>query len=190
MTTPALAQNPAMQPEPPTSWPGVEIVEGVAFQGDGSVTVEGSEAGVPVVAFWRPVLFKENTKRPVAGRMDCRLAASEHTFSEALFDLNARHKVVEDRREDQGLIQEDRRKQYSEHARQLDIIGRRNAPHEHFVLSYIAVRNGDRLVDIRRNCIFIHGEGAGRPDWLSYIARYTALRFAFEPNAPDTDPAA
>ncbi|WP_432200519.1 carbamoyl-phosphate synthase large subunit [Erythrobacter sp. W53] len=178
---PALAQTPAGS-DPYANWPGVELVEGVAFQGDGGLTLEGSEAGVPVVKFWRPVLFREDTDAPVAGRMDCSVAAAAAEFSEEAFDLDERHEQVEKTRKRSGLRENDRQRDYSDTRRDLHIIGRRKGEREHFVLSYIAVRDGERLVDIRRNCTFIYREGAGDPDWLAYVNRYTKFRFAFEPD--------
>ena len=65
LTTPLAAQNPAMTPPPLAEWPGAEIVEGVAFQGNGSVKLELGAGGLPIIAFWRPVLFKDETKKPV-----------------------------------------------------------------------------------------------------------------------------
>ena len=47
---PTLAQNPAMTPRPLAEWPGAEIAEGVAFQGDGSVTLEASSETGPAGA--------------------------------------------------------------------------------------------------------------------------------------------
>jgi hypothetical protein len=40
-------------------------------------------------------------------------------------------------------------------------------------------RDGDRLIDIRRNCTFIFGAAASKPDVLPYVNRYTKLIFAF-----------
>ena len=48
--------------------------------------------------------------------------------------------------------------------KKLDVIGRRNAPRSYYVLSYIMARDGDRLIDIRRNCTFIFGAAAAKPD--------------------------
>ncbi len=177
-----LAQNPATTPPPSAEWPGAEIVEGVAFQGDGSVTLEAGEGGVPVLAFWRPILFREETDEPVAGRMDCRVVAADGRFAEDAFDPRARHDAALEARERQGFRDEDVLRDYSDHIRRLDVVGRRNAPHQHYVLSYILVRDGERLVDIRRNCTFIHGDGISRIDPLPYVLRYTKFTYAFEPN--------
>lgn len=175
-----LAQNPAMTPPPLTEWPGAEIVDGVAFQGIGSVTIEAlPDSGIPVLAFWRPVLHDEETRYPVAGRMDCRVVATEAPFDEAAFDPKARHAAVAEARKDQGFIDSDRKSAESDRARQLDIIGRRNAPRTHYVLSYIMIRDGERLIDIRRNCTFIFGPAASKPDVLSLVNRYTRLTTAF-----------
>jgi hypothetical protein len=181
LAAPALGQNPA----PVAEWPGVEIANGVAFQGDGSVTLEASpETGLPVVTFWRPVLHDENTRYPVAGRMDCRIAASEGPFEDAAaFDPQARHKAVAGQRKEQGYIDTERLASGTDAIKQLDVIGRRNGPRSHYVLSYIMVRDGERLIDIRRNCTFVFGAGASKPDVLPYVNRYTRLIFAFGSDA-------
>lgn len=182
VAAPLAAQNPAMQPPPVAEWPGAEIVEGVAFQGDGSVTLERGSGGLPVLAFWRPILFREDSDRPYAGRMDCRIVASDGFFSEEEFDPDAKHEAVKDLRAEQGFRDEDVLRDIGDVIRQVDVVGRRNAPHQHYVLSYILVRDGDRLIDIRRNCTFVHGQGISRVDVLPYVYRYTKITYAFEPS--------
>lgn len=180
ISTASLAQNPAMTPAPVAQWPGAEIVEGAAFQGDGSVTLEASsDTGLPVIAFWRPVLHDEDSRYPVAGRMDCRVAATEAPFDEAAFDPEARHKAVAEARREQGYIDMERLGSEDETTRQFDVIGRRNAPRSYYVLSYIMARDGDRMIDIRRNCTFIFGSAASKPDVLPLVNRYTKITFAF-----------
>lgn len=176
LAAPALAQNPA----PVAQWPGAEIAEGVAFQGDGSVTLEASpDTGLPVITFWRPVLHDEGSRYPVAGRMDCRIAASQGPFSEEDFDPAKRHKAVVEQRKEQGFIDSERLASGTDTVKKLDVIGRRNSPRSYYVLSYIMARDGDRLVDIRRNCTFVFGSAASKPDVLPYVNRYTKLIFAF-----------
>lgn len=176
LAAPALAQNPA----PVADWPGAEIAEGVAFQGDGSVTLEASsDTGLPVITFWRPVLHDEGSRYPVAGRMDCRIAASQGPFSEEDFDPAKRHKAVVEQRKEQGFIDSERLASGTDSVKKLDVIGRRNAPRSYYVLSYIMARDGDRLIDIRRNCTFVFGSAASKPDVLPYVNRYTKLTFAF-----------
>jgi len=172
----SLAQNPA----PVTEWPGAEIAEGVAFQGDGSVTLEASaDTGLPVLTFWRPVLHDEGSRYPVAGRMDCRVAASQGPFSEEDFDPAKRHKAVVEQRKEQGFIDSERLASGTDTVKKLDVIGRRNTPRSYYVLSYIMARDGDRMIDIRRNCTFVFGAAASKPDVLPYVNRYTKLIFAF-----------
>jgi hypothetical protein len=180
----ASAQGP-MTPPPSDQWPGVEIVEGVAFQGDGSITIEAGSGGLPVIAYWRPILFREDSRRPYAGRMDCRVIAADGAFSEDEFDPDAKHAMNADLRESQGYIDEDVLRDMSDTVRQLDVVGRRNAPHQHYVLSYILVRDGARLIDIRRNCTFVHDASISRVDVLPYIYRYTKLTYAFDPHTGD-----
>lgn len=178
----AIAACPAAAQASAAPWPAQEVAEGVTFRGDGAIGVEASK-GLPVLTFWRPVLFDDDG-RPVAGRMDCRLVATEQPFTDAAFDLDARYAAEADRRADDGNKDEDRLRDYSETMRTLDVVGRRVAPHQHYVLSLIAIRDGERLVDIRRNCTFVHGSGGDRADFLSYVYRYTRLDLAFAPNAP------
>ena len=182
-TAPLVAQNPAMTPPPLAEWPGAEIVEGVAFQGNGSVKLELGAGGLPVIAFWRPVLFKEETKKPVAGRMDCKVVATEQPFDEDDFDPDARHASIATARERQGFKDMDRLRDIGDDIRQLDVVGRRANPRQHYVLSYILVRDGQRMIDIRRNCTFIYGTAISRPDVLPYVYRYTHISYAFEPGA-------
>lgn len=180
------AQNPAMTPRPLAEWPGAEIAEGVAFQGDGSVTLEASpETGLPVLSFWRPVLHDEDSRYPVAGRMDCRVAATEGPFDEAALDPKAKHEAIAEARKEQGFIDMERLASGDDTARQLDVIGRRNAPRSYYVLSYLMARDGDRLIDIRRNCTFIFGSGAAKPDVLPYVSRYTNIIIA--PATPQSE---
>ena len=175
--------NPAMTPPPSSTWPGAEIVEGVAFQGDGSVKLERGPGGLPVLSYWRPILFNEDTDKPVAGRIDCKIVGLEEPYSEDAFDPDTRHASVAEARERQGFKDMDRLRDIGEDIRQLDVVGRRANPRSHYVLSYILVRDGDRLVDIRRNCTFVYGKSISRPDVLPYVYRYTKISYAFEPGA-------
>lgn len=170
-----------MTPPPSSTWPGAEIVEGVAFQGDGSVTLEAGASGLPVLSFWRPILFKEDSRYPVAGRMDCKIVASDGFFIEEEFDPAIKHDLVAEDREAQGFKDRTRLRDYSDHVRQLDVVGSRSRPLRYYVLSYVMVRDGNRLIDIRRNCTFIAGDGVSRPDVLPYVYRYTKLSYAFTP---------
>jgi hypothetical protein len=115
--------------------------------------------------------------------MDCRIAASEGPFDEAAFDPQARHKAVADERREQGYIDSERLASGTDTVKKLDVIGRRNAPRTYYVLSYIMARDGERLIDIRRNCTFIFGSAASKPDVLPYVNRYTKLIFAFGADA-------
>ena len=183
LAAPALAQNPAMTPPPLAQWPGAEIAEGVAFQGDGSVTLEASaETGLPVITFWRPVLHDEGSRYPVAGRMDCRVAATQGPFEAADFDPAARHAAVSEARREQGYIDSERLASGTDTIKQLDVIGRRNSPRSYYVLSYVMARDGDRLIDIRRNCTFIFGAAASKPDVLPLVNRFTKITFAIMPD--------
>ena len=115
--------------------------------------------------------------------MDCKVVGVDGPFREADFDPETRHASIADARAAQGFIDMDSLRKTGEAIRQLDIIGRRSNPRSHYVLSYILVRDADRLVDIRRNCTFGYGKGVSRPDVLPYIDRYTKITYAFEPGA-------
>lgn len=171
-----------MTPPPLAEWPAAQIAPGVAFQGDGSITVKQADTGLPVLAFWRPILFREETDTPVAGRMDCLVAASEQAFDPSAFDPDERHDAVSDRREAQGFDDRAKLRDYGEHIRRLDVVGRQRKPLRYYVLSYILVRDGDRLVDVRRNCTFVHGDGVSGPDVVPFVDRYTRITLGFTPN--------
>ena len=138
-----------------------------------------------MLAFWRPILYREETRRPIAGRMECRVIASDGAFTEAGFDPAGLHESTREARQQQGYKDEDVLRDYSDTIRQVDVVGRRNKPHQHYVLSYIMVRDGARLIDIRRNCTFAHGDGISKIDTLPYVYRYTRLVYAFTPNSGD-----
>lgn len=174
-----------MVPPPLAEWPGVEIAGGVAFQGDGGLSIEQGASGLPVIAFWRPVLFREDTDRPVAGRMDCKVVAADTPYSEDEFNPDAKHDAIAAAREAQGWRDMERLRDISETVRQLDVVGRRANPRQHYVLSYILVRDGARMIDIRRNCTFAYGTAISRPEVLPYVYRYTKISYNFEPNAGD-----
>ncbi|MEO1221646.1 MAG: carbamoyl-phosphate synthase large subunit [Pseudomonadota bacterium] len=148
--------------------------------------MQAGASGLPVLAFWRPVLFKEDTDRPVAGRMDCRVVAADTFYSDEAFDVDAKHQAVVEARKEQGFLDKDLLRDYSDTVRQLDVVGRRvpldGRPRQMFVLTYLLIRDGERLIDIRRNCTFVHGKGVSRPDVLPYVYRYTKFAYAFEPN--------
>lgn len=186
ISTVSLAQNPVMTPRALAEWPGAEIVEGVAFQGDGSVTLATSpESGLTVLSFWRPVLHDEGSRYPVAGRMDCGVVATEMPFNAEEFDPAARHAAVSDQRKNNGFIDMERLASGDDMVKQYDVIGRRNSPRSYYVLSYIMARDGARMVDIRRNCTFIFGAGASKPDVLPYVNRYTKITFGFTPRGDE-----
>ena len=174
LATPALAQAPA----PAQEWPAVELAPGVVFAADGSVEIEAGPGGGPGVTFWRPVLFREESKYPVGGRMDCRVVAATQGYSDAAFDLEATYEAEKSQRKREGHVEEDRARAYDGDVRELDIITRRRKPHDHHVLSYIAIKRDTQLVQIRRNCSFVHGYEVGTVDYLAYVNRYTGLRIA------------
>ena len=179
---PALAQAPA----PAQEWPAVELAPGVVFAADGSVEIEAGPGGLPVVNFWRPVLYREESKYPVGGRMDCRVAAAPQSYSDAAFDLEATYEAEKSQRKREGHIEEDRARAYDGDVRELDIITRRRKPHDHHVLSYIAIKRDTQLVQIRRNCSFVHGYEVGTVDYLAYVNRYTGLRIAAPPTPSES----
>jgi hypothetical protein len=164
----------------------VELLPGVAFEGDGGVGQERGPDGLVVATFWRPVRFGTEGE-PIGGRMDCRAAARRDPFSLALFELEATHAGEASRLESERWSEIERSKDYRPDVRVLDVVMRRSNPARYGVMTYIAARTDDDVVSIRRLCTFIRGNGAWRPDYRAMIHRYTA--FALDLSPPNsTDP--
>lgn len=160
-----------------------ELIPGVVFVGDGSVTRAETAQGLPIVSFWRPVLFGTD-KRPIAGRMDCKLTAAIGPYSKAGFDLDAIVKEEQRSRRKAGERDTDKRRQWGDDVRRIDLIGRTRHHDQDYVLTYLAVRTNAEIVDIRRQCRFIHDKLSDKPDFLSYVNRYTALAISLAPAIP------
>jgi len=125
---------------------------------------------------------RENAARlsGLQAMLDAERAQRESLESELTqSSLIADQRLLEERRR---LEEEDRARAYDGDVRELDIITRRRKPHDHHVLSYIAIKRDTQLVQIRRNCSFVHGYEVGTVDYLAYVNRYTGLRIA----APQT----
>ena len=160
-----------------------ELIPGVVFVGDGSVTRTETAQGLPIVSFWRPVLFGTE-KQPVAGRMDCKITAAIGPYSTAGFDLDTIVKEEQRSRRKAGERDTDRNRQWGDDVRRIDLIGHTRDRAQDYVLTYLAVRTNAEIVDIRRQCRFVHDKLSGKPDFLSYVHRYTALAINLPPAIP------
>ena len=169
------AQTPQHQP--------AELIPGVVFVGDGAVTRAETAQGLPIVSFWRPVLFGTD-KRPIAGRMDCKVTAAIGPYSKAGFDLDTIVKEEQRSRRKVGERDTDRNRQWGDDVRRIDLIGHTRGHAQDYVLTYLAVRTNAEVVDIRRQCRFVHDKLSDKPDFLSYVHRYTALAINLPPAIP------
>ncbi len=133
-----------------------------------------SEPDAAVMSFWRPVLFG-TPEKPIGGRMDCRLGGVREDYSDALFDIEARYEDSEDRREASGLHDGHVYLVQGDKVRRLEISGRANNPHRHYVLTYLAMRDGAALYDIRLNCEFKHLQDPGDTDYAAIMRQYVDL---------------
>jgi len=169
--SPATAQSPVQVP----------LFDGaLVLHGDVGVLSDQRAADGASVEVWRPILFG-TPERPIGGRMDCRLGAVEQMFSNELFDLEQRYEDSEDRREAAGL--NDDKPTFTQTGldnapanagvRRLEVTGRANNPHRHYVLTYLAMREGSRLYDIRLNCTFLHHHNLREePDYAAIMHNY------------------
>lgn len=157
-----------------------ELIPGVTFVGAGAVERQEAPEGVGLVDFWRPVQF-DGAGAPVAGRMDCRASAWREPFALSRFDLAGVYAAEEPRYKRGGWLEIDRVENGGGVTRTFDLVGRRDNPQRYVVLTYMAVRSGDDLVSIRRNCTLIRGEGWLRPDYRAMVARYTGFAIDLPP---------
>jgi len=130
------------------------------------------EADGALLDFWRPVTFGPADK-PIGGRMDCKLGGVRQDYSDALFDIRQRYWDSRAARKQSGL--EDADDEFAENGaiRRLEITGRANEPHRHYVLTYLAVRADPYLYDIRLNCEFRHLADPGdKTDYAAIMRRY------------------
>jgi len=126
----------------------------LVISGEVEVTESVVELDAVVVSFWRPVLFG-TSERPIGGRMDCRLGGVCEAYSDALFDIEQRYMDSRERREQSGL-NDNRERDYAEEGpvRRLLVTGIAHQPVRRYVLTYIALREGDALYEVRMNCEF------------------------------------
>lgn len=145
------------------------------MRGEVGVTEDLREPDGAVLGFWRPVLFGPADK-PIGGRMDCRLGGLREDYSDALFDIESRYEASRDERERSGLDDEDTDYVEQGDIRRLEITGHANDPHRHYVLTYLAMRDGRHLYDIRLDCEFKHLEDPGRnTDYAAIMHNYVDL---------------
>jgi len=140
------------------------------------------EADGALIDFWRPVTFGPADK-PIGGRMDCKLGGVRQDYSDSLFDIRKRFKESRQARKRSGLEDEDTDFTEDGDVRRLEIVGHANAPHRHYVLTYLALRSDPYLYDIRLNCEFRHLADPGdATDYAAIMRQYVDLA------VPVTDP--
>lgn len=137
------------------------------------------EADGALIDFWRPVTFGP-AEKPIGGRMDCKLGGVRQDNTDALFDIRRRYRDSREDRERSGLDDED--SDYGESGagegaiRRLEITGHAGNPHRHYVLTYLVMRDGPNLYDIRLNCEFRHLHNPGqRTDYAAIMRRYVDI---------------
>ena len=160
----------------------VQLTAGVTFTGDGGLEQLEGVDGTVIATFWRPLQY-ETAAGPIAGRMDCRAAAGWSPFSAALFALENVHEAQEDRLSARGLTEIEREAQDGEQVRQLDVTMRGKGPLRYEVLTYIAVRTGDDIVSIRRNCVFPRRSGVSKADYRRLARLHTDFTVVLPPPA-------
>ncbi len=146
----------------------------LVFRGDGSISDRVDQDGMDSFHFWRPVLYPAEPW-PVAGRMDCEILARDKPYTPELFDLRARYDAVKDNRRNNGFKDDEPIADLSETMRRLDVSGYAHKPLRRYVVSYIALRDETRLYDIRMDCTFMQGDGAGKPNNAALVHYYTSF---------------
>lgn len=158
----------------------------LVMRGEVAVTESNVEPEASVLSFWRPVLFG-TAERPIGGRMDCRLGGVREAYSDALFDVEARYEDNQSRRLNNGLNDDSVEFEANEAVARLEIVGRANGPHRHYVLTYLALRDGGSLYDIRLNCEFKHLQDPGDVDYAAIMHQFVDLAVPATSPAPSSD---
>lgn len=128
------------------------------------------------IKVWRPILFG-TPEKPIGGRMDCNVGALRQVYSDPLFDIRQRYKDSREQREAAGL-RDFRNPVFAEEGpvRRLEITGRASNPVRHYVLTYVAIRDGEGMYDIRINCNFrAHHAPDSSTDFPALQRRYLDL---------------
>ena len=165
----------------------VDLIPGVVFAGAGGVELEEGPDGTPIATFWRPLQFERGGEL-LAGRMQCRAAAQREPYRAALFQLEQAHAARVEQGQLDGLEEIDTRSQPGDIVSRLDVAARASNPRRYEVLTYIAVRTGAELVNIRQTCQFLRDGNVYRQDFFRFVDRHTSFMLALPP--PDVpDPA-
>lgn len=163
---PAIAQDAIQVP----LFDGVLVLRGEVGLQDYVPDPEGT-----IATFWRPVLFG-TSERPIGGRMDCRLGGVRQEDSDELFDVRARYEENRSRRLNAGLLDEDDPLyEGNDEIARLEVTGRANDPHRHYVLTYLAMRAPPYLYDIRLNCEFKHLNDPGDVDYAAIMHQFVDI---------------
>jgi len=175
LTAPAFAQDAIQLP----------LFDGaLVLTAEAGLRQDVREADGALLDFWRPVTFGP-AEKPIGGRMDCKLGGVRQDYSDALFDVRQRYRDSRRAREQSGL--EDESDDYAEdgRVRRLEVTGRANEPHRHYVLTFLAMRADPYLYDIRLNCEFRHLADPGdETDYAAIMRQYVDIA------VPIADPAA
>ncbi|MEN7536444.1 hypothetical protein ABDJ38_04590 [Aurantiacibacter sp. DGU5] len=182
----ALATSVSAQDIAPQA---ITLIEGVLFTGEGGVELLSAEdSNRSVVRFWRPIQFTKN-EQAIGGRMECR-AAAERAPIRATWDDHAAIYEAENKQGSLGDFTEiDTRFNGDGTISRFDVLGRRSDPLRYEVRSYIAVRTGAELVNIRETCQFLRDGQIARQNFFQYVDHHTSFVLALAPPA-EADPAA
>ena len=154
----------------------------IALTGEVALLEDARTDNSAALHVWRPVLFG-TPERPIGGRMDCRLGGVKRAFSDELFNLQQRYRDSREQRRAAGITDEDSRFSETGPVRRLEVTGRAGQPHYHFVLTYLALRDGEMLYDIRLNCEFRHLHAPrGEPDYAAMMRQYVDLAVPIAPS--------
>ncbi|OYX65117.1 MAG: hypothetical protein B7Y88_10655 [Sphingomonadales bacterium 32-64-17] len=141
-----------------------------------------------VASFWRPLQFTKD-EQVIAGRMECRAAAERAPMRATWAEQSAIYEA-ETRQGRLGNFNEiDTRAEGTDLMSRFDVLGRRRDPLRYEVRSYIAVRTGHELVNIRETCQFLRDGQVARQNFFTYVDRHTSFVLALAPPA-EADPAA
>ncbi|WP_151974484.1 hypothetical protein [Erythrobacter sp. EC-HK427] len=160
----------------------VQLMEGVAFIGEGGVELQSGVDDTAVASFWRPLQYNHQGE-VLAGRMECRAAAKREPYRAALYQLEQVHAANLAQERLRGFEELDTRSAPGDVVSRLDVMGRRTSPLRYQVLTYVAVRTGSDLVSIRQSCTFLRDGRVYRQDFMRYVDRHTSFVIVLPPPA-------
>ena len=129
---------------------------------------------------WRPLLYRPGDK-PIGGRMDCMLTGRAVPFSAEAFDVAARYAALRPARERARLEDKDPVVTDAGDFRSVEVAGRAFRPHRHYVQTWYALHEGERLYALQLDCDFAHIQDPRGEDYAADMHRYLSV-------APPTQP--